>query len=118
MEKKTTRADRFLTETAKAAAEYLKEIYGPRSLKRILSAGVIILSHLPSDQREQAMAAIDTPQIDEADTPQENIQKLKNILKTTESIRILGPEESKLADKIRQALGPELPRQKEKAKRG
>lgn len=118
MSEKTTRADRFLTETAKAAAEYLKGIYGPRSLKRILSAGVIVLSRLSSDQREQAMAAIDTQQTNEADTPQENIQKLKNILKTAESIRLLSPEESKLANDIRQALGPKPSKQKEKTKRG
>lgn len=48
----TKRSDRILTEAAESAVESLKKTYGPRSLKRIISAGVLALNDLTAEERE------------------------------------------------------------------
>lgn len=121
MSKNTNVAGRLLTAAAESAANYLKGIYGPRSLKRIVSAGVIVLSQLSPEQREQAMAAADGVQQESSSNPKSIREVLRKVAATEKQtpgtiIKILSGKDS-LLEEFQKAVGsPQV--EKKKARGG
>ena len=100
-----------LTEKSQAIKEDLAPIFG---LKNILSAGLVLLGRLSAEQKQAIIAEANRknsePKIKCSDVDiNECIEFVKHFVK----IKLPSPEEQRMIDSLRKALGPE-PKQKRK----
>lgn len=100
-----------LTEKSQLIKEDLAPIFG---LKNILSAGLVLLSKLTAEQKQQIIAEANRNNSKPKDM-NECLNDCIEVVKHFVRIKVPSTEEQRMIDSLRQALGPE-PKQKKKAR--
>ena len=111
-----SRAQTFLTKYATPVAEDLLLKIG--SFKVMISAGVIALSKLSADQREQAISEANGANKEIAEPPLRKVNIGQSIEDVTYYVKfkLPSPEEQKKLSELRKELGPELKKRRKKTK--
>jgi len=102
-----TRSQSLLTVSAKLKMDEILNIYGRRSFKTIISAGVMVFDRLSAEERQAAIAEANGMNIDEPGVEQLKAGlKFANKAGFSETINILDADEREAVRQLRKALGP------------